>query len=67
MIEAFEASFTFLRNFCFGHYNNQLLLYADLQCFTGHLQYDLGQIPLLIEIFRDNKLLLIHKVDASLI
>lgn len=53
----FIYSFQFLRNFCKGNHDNQLLLHHNLNDFQN-LEVEVGQIPLICEIYKDNTKLL---------
>ncbi|KAM3129288.1 hypothetical protein pb186bvf_018575 [Paramecium bursaria] len=48
----------FLILFCRQNRTNQLILYQDIETIILYLQYDVGQIQLLIEMFKDNLKLL---------
>lgn len=61
----FIYSFQFLKNFCKQNHTNQMLLYEHLSVFTLSLQFNLGQIPLICEIFKDNNYFLTKKVTSS--
>lgn len=67
MIEVFSHAFEFLRNFAFENEENQNILFKWMSLFTQYLKYDLGQVELICEIFRDNSTLLIHHVNKKLI
>lgn len=62
----FTEAFGYLRNFVEKNAENQQLLSEYIAAFTTHLQYDLGQIDLICEIYRDN-MDLITKLDHRLV
>lgn len=40
-----------------------MIAYEDIETFQQYIQYNVGQIQLIIEIFKDNNQLLLNKVD----
>ncbi|KAL4438400.1 hypothetical protein ABPG74_009439 [Tetrahymena malaccensis] len=50
----FLESFGYLKDFVTKNPENQMLISMYLNSFLSHLQYDLGQIDLICEIYKDN-------------
>ena len=55
LLEMFTLSHSSLASFCVDNPTNQKLLSADFNLFLSNLNIDMGQIPLICEICRDNK------------
>ncbi len=53
--QLFETAYECLYYFCKENEANQLLLSEKMKLFVSNLDYDIGQIPLICEICKDNK------------
>ena len=62
----FSLCFSFLQKFVKDNNKNQRRLYKKLNIFLQNLNLQLGQIPLICEIFKNN-LKLIEKIDENLL
>ncbi|EGR27735.1 MIR domain protein [Ichthyophthirius multifiliis] len=54
LYDLFYSSFQYLRRFVQNNVENQLLIHQFQNVIISHLQFDLGQIELLCEIYKDN-------------
>ncbi|EAR98945.2 MIR domain protein (macronuclear) [Tetrahymena thermophila SB210] len=63
----FKDTYELLINFCMNNEDNQILLYDSINALLQYLHYDVGQITLLCEIFRDNINLLKDKSNRFII
>ncbi len=66
LVEMFSAAYSSLKFFCYENRKNQMVLFNYLNVLSQHLQYDMGQIPLICGIFHYNKELLM-KIDKQLL
>ena len=68
LVDLFEIIYDFLKNFVSGNKENQILLHSHyIDIFIDNLKYDLGQIDLLCEIFKNNTDLLRSKIDNKIV
>ena len=61
--ELFKLCFAFLTGFVKDNNENQLVLSNSMVVFQHNMQINLGQVKLIIEIFRDNLLLCTTKLE----
>ena len=54
----FTSAYDFLRLFVTDNSENQMILFQYINIFTAHLKYDLGQVQLIAEIYRNNNLVI---------
>jgi len=66
LIDLFQKCFECLKHFCEDNDKNQSILYPYIYLFLSHINFSLGQIPLICAIFKGNKALL-EKIDEKLI
>ena len=64
LMDLFRLAHSCLLFFCIGNPENQDLLAESLPLFLANFDLDIGQIPLIIEICRDNKLICEANVDT---
>jgi len=55
LLQMFKLAHQALTNFCSGNELNQKILHLHLKLFLSNLDIDIGQIPLICEICRDNR------------
>ena len=66
LVNMFRAAFQFLIMFVRMNKENQEILVAYCEVFLKYLKFDLGQVQLICEIYRDN-IDLLQRVDQKLI
>lgn len=67
MVDLFSIAYIYLQNFCKNNHDNQMILFQYMDVFLAGLEYDVGQVNLIKEIFRNNLVLLKREVNRAFV